>query len=76
MELGERIATWRESKGLTPRELADAIGVTPPAIYQWEDGTTTPSLAHLERLVEVLGVTMERFYGRTPKIKTKDKAAS
>jgi transcriptional regulator with XRE-family HTH domain len=69
MELGERIAAWRKAKGLTQREVAETVGVTPAAIYQWEDGTTKPGLSHLENFVQLLGITMERFYGRVPKAK-------
>jgi len=70
MELGERIAGWRAWKGLTRRQLAMSLGVTAPAVYQWEDGTTMPSLTHLEKFVlEILEISMERFYGRVPRAK-------
>lgn len=72
MELGVRIAGWRKAKGLTQRELAERIGVSPAAVYQWEgcgDAKTKPALVHLEKLVDVLGISMERFYGRVPKPK-------
>lgn len=72
MNLAERIALWRQAKGLTQRELADAVGVSAAAVYQWE-GTgksqTDPSMAHLEALVGALGITMRRFYGPVPRRK-------
>jgi len=66
MDLGARIAGWRKSKGLSERELAEKIGVTAPAVYQWEDGKTIPSTKNLMAIAELMGVTMERFYGRVP----------
>ena len=70
VNLGERIAAWRRARGLTQRALAEAIGVTPAAVYQWEgtgDSRTSPSQSNLEAVVEALGLTIERFYGRLPK---------
>lgn len=70
VELGTRIARWRRSKDLTPRQLAEKIGVSAAAVYQWE-GTgkshTYPSIQNLEALVCALGLTMARFYGKLPK---------
>lgn len=74
MKLGDRIAGWRQFKGLSQRELAEAIGVTPPAVYQWEEGLTTPGLVNLEKLVEQIGISMERFYSRNSPKPKKDAA--
>ncbi len=70
MDLASRIAAWRKLKGLTQRELAEAVGVSAAAVYQWEgtgESKTSPSQPHLEALVDALGLTMEKFYGRIPK---------
>lgn len=69
MDVGERIALWRKARGLTQQQLAKEVGVTPAAIYQWEgtgESKTSPSVANLEAVVEALGLTMERFFGRIP----------
>lgn len=71
MDLSTRIAAWRKAKGVSQRELAVAVGVSVAAVYQWEgtgESRTSPSQAHLAKLVEALGLTMERFYGRLPKV--------
>lgn len=55
---------------MSQNQLAQAIGVTRAAIFQWEGcgkTCTAPTHENLEKLVEVLGLTMERFYGRIPK---------
>jgi transcriptional regulator with XRE-family HTH domain len=67
MEIGERIAAWREAKGLTPQQLAKAIGVTYAAVYQWETNQTTPTLANLNKVFRRLGLTAVEFYGVRPK---------
>lgn len=69
MTVGQRIRAWRKHAGLTERGLADAIGVTPPAIYQWERHGKIPTLNNLQKMVDAFGISMERFYGRTPKAK-------
>lgn len=72
LDVGKRIAAWRAAKGWTQQQLAEAVGVTHAAVYQWE-GTNgyhaTPSLESLGKIVDALGITMERFYGRIPKAK-------
>lgn len=72
LDVGKRIAAWRAARGWTQQQLAEAVGVTHAAVYQWE-GTNgyhaTPSLDNLEKVVAALGITMERFYGRIPKAK-------
>ena len=39
---GEMIRKVRELQGLSPAELAAAVGVTPGAVSQWETGRYTP----------------------------------
>lgn len=71
MSVGDRIAAWRKHRGLSPQELAKAIGVTASAVYQWEgtgESQTTPSIQNLEALAKALGISMERFFGRVPKL--------
>jgi transcriptional regulator with XRE-family HTH domain len=69
MNVGLRIAMWRKWKGWTQHQLADAVEFTNAAVYQWETGRTTPSLESLQKIVDALGISMERFYGRVPKAK-------
>ena len=67
MDLPIRIAAWRSAKRLTQRALAEAAGVTVSAVSLWESGDATPSQAHLAKVVETFGLTMQRFYGRMPR---------
>ncbi len=70
MNTGARIAAWRKHRRMSQRELAKAVGVTQGAVAQWE-GEGTPSLDNLGKIVDVLGLTMERFFGRLPKREAK-----
>lgn len=36
MEIDVRLAQWRNEQGLTQRDLAEQLGVTQPAISDWE----------------------------------------
>ena len=60
--IGEQISKFRKTKGLTQRELGDAIGVSASAVSQWESGGT-PDISLLPALSDVLGVTVG---GRKP----------
>ncbi|MGN1015408.1 MAG: helix-turn-helix transcriptional regulator [Faecousia sp.] len=50
IRLGEKIRTLRKQAGLTQEALAEALGVTPGAVYKWESGRAMPEL---ELLVEI-----------------------
>lgn len=71
MTIGQRIRAWRELRDLTERQLAEEIGVTPPAIYQWERHGKSPTLANLEEIARALRISMAQFYGPIPRSKRK-----
>lgn len=60
---GRLIRYWRERRGITRSELARRVGVTRPAIAQWETGASSPRDHRLEKIVEELGLTVAGFYG-------------
>lgn len=64
--MGERIVSWRKSRGLSQAELAKAIGVQPPSVCAWEKGNAHPRPEHLEKLCAVLGIDLPTFYGPMP----------
>lgn len=57
--LGQRIAELRRQKGLTQEALAEALGVTPPAISKWENSVTCPDILLLPSLAKMLSVTVD-----------------
>jgi transcriptional regulator with XRE-family HTH domain len=61
MRLGELIGVARECKGWTLRDLEKASGVSNPLISQIEHGRVKdPGFATVVRLVDALGITLDR----------------
>jgi SOS-response transcriptional repressor LexA len=55
MTIGHRIKKAREGLKMSQDELAAAIGVTRPAVSQWEDGTSNPRSKRIPSIAEALG---------------------
>lgn len=53
----EKIRALREAKGLSQRELADALGLDQTTVSAWERGVAEPTVFNLRRLADVLGVS-------------------
>ena len=51
---GEQIAAARRAKGLTQKQLADALGVTDKAVSKWERGLAYPDITLLQSICQVL----------------------
>lgn len=60
--IGERIKLARRAAGLSLRDLASRVGVSPQAISKYERGLDMPSSGVLLRLAEALGVKVEYFF--------------
>lgn len=58
---GEFIAACRKEKGMTQKELADALGITNRAVSKWETGAGMPDIGILEDLSQALGVTIDEL---------------
>ena len=61
-----RIKELREAAGMSQRELGERIGISGPAVAMWESGENRPSLTNLEKLSDVLGVSIDAILGRDP----------
>jgi len=61
-----RIKQLREAAGMSQRELGERIGISGPAVAMWESGENRPSLTNLEKLADVLGVSIDAILGRDP----------
>ncbi len=51
----------RKKLGITQKELAAELGVTPNAISNWENGVRNPSLEKVKRLAEILNCTTDEL---------------
>ncbi|TWF39590.1 Zn-dependent peptidase ImmA (M78 family) [Chitinophaga polysaccharea] len=66
MQFGDKIKELRLKKGFSIQGLADLVGVSKPAIQQYEDGTITPSNKVLKKISEALGVRVWHFFSAPP----------
>ncbi|MDR3318023.1 MAG: helix-turn-helix domain-containing protein [Clostridiales bacterium] len=54
--IGENIFELRKKLGLTQKELADKVFVSPQAVSKWENNEAKPDSETLDRLAKVFGV--------------------
>ena len=53
----------RKEKGMSQKELADALGVTQGTVSAWESGRWDPTVENLRAVAKVLGVTVDELIG-------------
>jgi transcriptional regulator with XRE-family HTH domain len=56
---GARIQAARAKTGLTQRQLAKKLGVSPQAVSRWVSGDTSPKLDTARRFAAMAGMTVE-----------------
>ncbi len=61
-----RIALFRIDRGLSRRDLADAVGVNPQTIGYLERGDYSPSLELAMKLSHYLGVAIDHLFSFEP----------
>ena len=59
MTTGEKIKRIRQHRGMTQKELGDAVGLTANSIAQYEMGYRVPKATLLEKMVEAFNVSRE-----------------
>ena len=62
MDIGKKIQTMRENKGLTRYRLTQMTGISGHHIKGIENGTRQPAIDTLQRLIEAMGFTMAEFF--------------
>lgn len=62
-DLGKRISTLRQNKGLTQEELASRLGVTPQALSKWERNQSLPDVLLLTNLCQLLECSADSLLG-------------
>ena len=55
---GQLISQLRKDKGLTQKQLADALNVTDKAVSKWERGLSFPDISMLEPIAEILDISI------------------
>ena len=71
--VGKNIKKARETKELSQEQLAERLNVTRQAVSNWERGKSEPDIETLQRLSDVLEISVEDLiYGETKKRVSKD----
>lgn len=60
-KVGGLILVLRKEKGLTQKQIADAMNISDKTISKWERGLGCPDVSLLGALSEILGVNVERI---------------
>ncbi len=70
VRLGARIREFRKGRGFTMMELSAELGVSQPAISQWETGKEPPGRESLINLAKVLGISVATLLGEAETAKS------
>jgi len=62
LDLGMRLKTFRTKRGISQKDLAERVGVTPSTISQIESNLIYPSLPALLKMAEILDVHASAFF--------------
>jgi transcriptional regulator with XRE-family HTH domain len=62
LKIGERLKRLRMTNSLTQEELASRADLTKGYISQLENDATSPSIATLKDILDVVGVSMQEFF--------------
>jgi len=65
----EKLTEAIKASGLSQSELAEKVGVAPPAVSRWVTGKDMPSDENFKKIVSHLGIRQDFFLGKEAKIK-------
>ena len=74
IQIGKTISELRRYKGLTQEQLANAVGVSAPAVSKWETSTSYPDIALLAPIARALSTNVDTLLNFNPKL-TDEQAA-
>ena len=63
--IGDRLRAERQRQGMTVREIARRVGVSPSLVSQIERGKVNPSVSTLWSMVTVLGLPMNELFSES-----------
>lgn len=67
MDINERIVLFRKRQEISQKELADMIGVDDSTMSKIENGARALRHFEIEKLADVLNVSIEELFGRAKK---------
>jgi transcriptional regulator with XRE-family HTH domain len=65
--VGQRLRAERERHGVSLRELARRLAISPSALSQIETGRSRPSVGTLYAIVTELGMSLDELFGASPR---------
>lgn len=66
LRIGKQLRRLRVERGLTHRQVADAIGITQTAVSRLETNTSSPSGTNLAKLADFFRVSMDELRDEKP----------
>lgn len=60
-KIGKLISKLRHEKGMTQKELADILGISPKTISKWECGSGFPDISMIKKIAEELDISVEEL---------------
>lgn len=70
---GTRIKTLCIAKGITQKELAEALGVTRQSLYLWTKGERMPDKENLQKIANYFNVSLDSLVGDNDGLKIEEK---
>jgi transcriptional regulator with XRE-family HTH domain len=64
--LGKMVVRYRRHAGLTQRQLAELLGVSPSAVAGWEQGHRWPDPPQLVKLIDQCRLNPAELFGTQP----------
>lgn len=64
IDVAESLKQSREERGMSPYELACALGINHQNVYRWERGQALPSIEMCVKLADFYGVSLDELLGR------------
>lgn len=63
MTIREKMRSLRRANGLTQKELAEKLYVTPSTVSKWENGVAAPDIYALTTMADIFGVEVAELLG-------------
>lgn len=73
--LQENIKAFRKNRGLTQEELAIRVNVVRQTVSKWEKGLSVPDADMLQKIAEVLEVTVSQLLGEEKEVEHRNEIA-
>lgn len=67
MDWRQKLKSQLRSKGITLREIGDALSVTEGAVSHWLSGRREPPIKAIRAMAKLAGVTMDELFGQDSK---------